>query len=177
MDFGLLLLRLVVGLTFAGHGAQKIFGWFGGYGPSGTGQWLESMGFRPGRRYALAVGYAELLGGLLFAAGLLTPLAAALIVAVMVVAVATVHWKNGFWNTAGGYEYNLVLVAAVLSVVLAGPGAFSVDRVAGLELHGWTWALGAALVGLAGALGQLGQRQQESAPATGGHVEGKMAGA
>src|SRR5262249_56742707 len=86
MDVGILLLRMTVGLAFAAHGGQKIFAWFGGYGPDGTGQFMEALGFRPGRRHALAAGFVELAGGLLLALGVLTPLAAALVPAVMVVA-------------------------------------------------------------------------------------------
>lgn len=168
MDIGLLMLRTIVGLTLAAHGAQKVFGWFGGYGPDGTGQYLETMGFRPGRRHALAAGYVELLGGLALAAGFLTPLAAALIVSVMIVAAATVHWKNGFFVTSGGYEYNLVLGAAALGLAFTGPGALSVDRAAGLHVDGVAWGLGAAVLAVFGALVQLAQRQQAPATGTGG---------
>src|SRR5690348_980300 len=107
MDIGLLLLRLAVGLTLAAHGTQKLFGWFGGYGLDGTGQFLETIGFRPGRRAALKAGLVETGGGLLLALGLLTPLAAALVVSDMFVAAVSVHLKNGFFVTSGGYEYNL----------------------------------------------------------------------
>ena len=120
MDLGILLLRLTVGLSMAAHGSQKVFGWFGGYGPDGTGQFMEALGFRPGRRHALAAGFAEVVGGVLLAIGLFTPLAAVLIASVMVVAAATVHWKNGFFITSSGYEFNLVLGAAEPCV--HGPG-------------------------------------------------------
>ncbi len=166
MDFGFLLLRMTIGLTFAAHGAQKAFGWFGGYGPDGTGQFMEAMGFRPGRRHALAAGYTELISGLLLAAGFLTPLAAAMIASVMVVAAATVHWKNGFFITSGGYEYNFVFGAAALSLAFTGPGALSLDYAAGLSLNGVVWGLGAAVVGVLGAIGQLAQRQQTPAAST-----------
>src|SRR6058998_3736035 len=94
MSLGLLILRLVVGLTMAAHGAQKLFGWFGGYGLAATGGFLEQLGFVPGRRHALFAGLAELSGGLLLALGLATPLAAMLITSVMFVAIATVHIKH-----------------------------------------------------------------------------------
>lgn len=159
MDLGILLLRMTVGLALAAHGSQKVFGWFGGYGPDGTGQFMEALGFRPGRRHALAAGYVELVGGLLLAIGFLTPLAAALIASVMVVAAATVHWKNGFFITSGGYEFNLVLGMAALSVAFTGPGALSLDSMVGLAPAGVAWGIGAAVVAVLGAVGQLAQRR------------------
>src|SRR5450759_3896640 len=108
MSLGLLLVRLVVGLLFAGHGTQKLFGWFGGYGVKGTAGWMESIGIRPGVLMTILAGRLELIGGLLFAAGWLTPLGAALIIITMLVSIAKVHGKNGLWATSNGYEYNLV---------------------------------------------------------------------
>jgi putative oxidoreductase len=159
MGIGLLLLRLAVGLTMAAHGTQKLFGWFGGHGLKGTGGFLESLGFRPGRRHALMAGLAEAGGGLLLATGLVTPLGAALIVSVMLVAVATVHGKNGFFATSGGYEYNLVLAGAALALAFIGPGAVSLDALAGFSLSGPGWGLAALAVALAGASVQLAQRR------------------
>ncbi len=127
MALGLLIVRLVVGLLFVGHGAQKLFGWFGGYGPKGTGGWLESIGVKPGVAMAIVAGLMELVGGVLFAAGLLTPLAAALIVMTMLVAIVKVHGQNGLWATANGYEYNLVLAAIAIGIALTGAGPFSLD--------------------------------------------------
>ncbi|WP_139996711.1 DoxX family protein [Paenibacillus paridis] len=124
---GLLIVRLVVGLLFVGHGAQKLFGWFGGYGPKGTGGWLESIGVKPGVAMAVVAGLMELVGGLLFAAGLLTPLAAVIIVLTMLVAIVKVHGPNGLWVTANGYEYNLVLVAIAIGIALIGAGDYSLD--------------------------------------------------
>jgi len=124
---GLLIVRVVVGLLFVGHGAQKLFGWFGGYGPKGTGGWLESVGIKPGVAMAVAAGLMELVGGLLFAAGLLTPLAAVLIVLTMLGAIVKVHGPNGIWATANGYEYNLVLVAIAIGIALTGAGEYSID--------------------------------------------------
>jgi len=123
MDAGLLIIRLVVGLIFAGHGAQKLFGWFGGYGLKGTGGYLDSIGMKPGVLMALIAGLGELVGGLLFAAGVLTWVGAVLIAATMVVAIVKVHGKNGLWVTSNGYEYNLILIAIVVGVALIGPGA------------------------------------------------------
>ncbi|GEN33527.1 MULTISPECIES: DoxX family protein [Aneurinibacillus] len=124
-DAGILLIRLVIGLTFMGHGAQKLFGWFGGYGLKGTGGWLESIGVRPGVWMAFLAGAGELVGGALFAAGILTSVGAALIVIIMLVATFTVHAKNGYWATANGFEYNLVLIAIAIGVALIGPGSYT----------------------------------------------------
>ncbi|WP_424767652.1 DoxX family protein [Paenibacillus sp. sgz302251] len=128
---GLLIVRVVVGLLFVAHGAQKLFGWFGGYGPKGTGGWLESIGMKPGVAMAVVAGLMELVGGLLFTLGLLTPLAAALIVLTMLVAIVKVHAQNGLWSTGNGYEYNLVLVAIAVGVALTGAGAYSLDALIG----------------------------------------------
>ncbi|KAF6558328.1 DoxX family protein [Paenibacillus sp. EKM202P] len=126
---GLLLIRLVVGLLFVGHGAQKLFGWFGGYGPKGTGGWMESIGIKPGVLMAVAAGLMELLGGALFTVGLLTPLAALLITMAMIGAIVKVHGQNGIWATANGYEYPLVLIAVVIGIALTGAGSYSIDAI------------------------------------------------
>ncbi|KAF6627779.1 DoxX family protein [Paenibacillus sp. LX16] len=126
---GLLLIRLVVGLLLVGHGAQKLFGWFGGYGPKGTGGWMESIGIKPGVFMAVSAGLMELLGGALFAVGLLTPLAALLITATMLGAIFKVHGPNGIWATANGYEYPLVLIAVVIGIALTGAGSYSIDAI------------------------------------------------
>ena len=163
MAIGLLLLRLFVGLTLAAHGAQKLFGWFGGYGLTGTGGFLEQLGFFPGRRNALFAGLAELSGGLLLALGLATPLAATLIISVMFVAIATVHIKNGFFNSNQGYEYNLTLAVVALSIAIIGAGPISLD--AALRLHdaGPVWGLGALLAGVIGGAVQLAGRKVPAA--------------
>src|SRR3954447_162914 len=103
MDIALFVLRVVVGLFFVGHGAQKLFGAFGGHGLAGTAGFFETLGMRPGRRNAMAAGWAELGGGVLLVLGLLTPLAAAMLIAVMTVAIITVHGTKGPWVTEGGY--------------------------------------------------------------------------
>ncbi len=126
---GLLLVRLVVGLLFIGHGAQKLFGWFGGYGPKGTGGWMDSIGMKPGIVMAVAAGLMELAGGALFAFGLFTPLAAVLIALTMLGAIVKVHAKNGIWATANGYEYPLVLLVVVIGIALTGAGAYSLDAI------------------------------------------------
>ena len=163
MDIGILLLRLTVGLALAAHGSQKLFGWFGGYGLEGTGQFMETLGFRPGRRHALAAGVVEIGGGLLLALGLLTPLGAALVASVMLVAVVTVHAKNGFFITSGGYEFNLVIGVAALTVAFTGPGTWSLDAAIGDVPAGNAWGVGAAVVAVLGAIGQLAQRHVPAA--------------
>jgi len=162
MDIGLLLLRLVIGLTLAAHGAQKLFGWFGGGGLEPAGQALATLGFQPGRRHALMAGLVEAGGGLALALGFLTPIGAALAFSVMLIATVSVHIKHGFFNTSGGYEYNLVLGVAGLTVAFTGPGELSLDAALGLSVNGGLWGVAAFVVGLAGGVLQLAQRQ--SAP-------------
>jgi putative oxidoreductase len=125
LDEGLLVIRLVLGIILAGHGVQKLFGWFGGYGIKGTGQWLESIGVKPGGFFAFLSGAAELIGGLLVAAGLYTTVGAWLIILVMLVAILKVHLKNGFWITSNGIEYNLLIIATSVGLLLTGPGSLT----------------------------------------------------
>ena len=127
INLGLLIIRLVVGILFIGHGAQKLFGWFGGYGLKGTGGWFDSIGMKPGITMALLAGLTELVGGILFALGLLTPLAGIIIAGTMVMAILKVHGPNGLWATANGYEYNLTLLAIAIGIALIGPGQYAVD--------------------------------------------------
>lgn len=122
---GLLLIRLVFGLTFAGHGLQKLSHWSGGHGIAGTAGFMESLGLRPGRPFALLAGTGELVGGLLFALGLWMPLAALLIVAPMLVAIAKVHGPKGYWITGGGFEYNAAIIAVAVGVAVSGPGGYT----------------------------------------------------
>jgi putative oxidoreductase len=159
MDIGLLLLRLVLGLTMAAHGSQKLFGWFGGYGLTGTGGFMESLGFRPGRVHAAMAGTAEFIGGLLIALGLLTPIGSALLISVMVVAIATVHVPKGFFVTDGGYEYPLLISTVAAALAFAGPGAYSLDAVDGLQLAGWLPGVVAVVAGLVAAGGSLATRR------------------
>ena len=133
MDAGLLLLRMVFGLVMAAHGAQKLFGWFGGYGLAGTGGFFESLGFRPGRFFAMAAGTSELVGGLLVAFGLLGPLGPAMIIAIMIVAAATVHWQHGLFATNNGIEMPLLYGAGAAAIALIGNGAYSLDAALGLS--------------------------------------------
>src|SRR6185369_2020982 len=122
MDQGLLIARLIVGLLMAGHGAQKAFGWFGGYGLTGTGGFMESLGFRPGRLFAAAAAYSEVVSGLLIALGLLGPAGPALMLSVMIVAAVTVHWKQGLFVTSNGVEVPLLYATIAVALALTGPG-------------------------------------------------------
>jgi putative oxidoreductase len=155
MEIGLLVLRLVVGLAFAAHGAQKLFGAFGGAGIDGTGAFFEQVGLRPGRLHALAAGVCEFGGGALIAVGLLTPFAAAALIAVMTAAVLTVHARNGFFVANNGFEYNLTLAAALFALAGVGAGRWSLDHALGLDLMGTGWALGALAAGLIGGVGAV----------------------
>ncbi|PKG25390.1 DoxX family protein [Niallia nealsonii] len=127
VSVGILLIRLVVGLAFIGHGAQKLFGSFGGHGLEGTGGFFESIGIKPGKTMALFAGLSEFVGGLLFVLGLLTPIASLLIIITMIVAISKVHAANGFWAASNGYELNLLYIVTVLSVAFTGAGAYSLD--------------------------------------------------
>ncbi|HEX8205632.1 MAG TPA: DoxX family protein [Solirubrobacteraceae bacterium] len=157
MDIALFALRLVVGLFFAGHGAQKLFGAFGGHGLAGTAGFFDQIGMKPGRRNAIAAGAAEFAGGLLLVLGLATPLAAAMIIGVMVVAIATVHANKGPWVTDGGWEYNLVLIAVAFALAGASPGEISLDDAFGWmpDITGTGWAFAALAAGVLGGLGAL----------------------
>jgi putative oxidoreductase len=164
MSYGILFLRVVLGLIMAGHGAQKLFGWWGGPGPQGVHGWLTSMRFRGGWLPALALMTAEFGGGLLLALGLATPFSAFAIVSVMFVAIATTHWRNGFWNGAGGYEFNLLILAGAAALAATGPGRFSLDRAFGWadNLSGVWWGVGALGAGALAAflLLTVGRRRE-----------------
>jgi putative oxidoreductase len=164
MSIGLLLLRLAVGLTLAAHGAQKLFGWFGSPGLEAIGAGMEQLGFVPGRRNAFLAGLAETGGGLLLALGLLTPLAAAIVFAVMVVAGVSAHFQRGFFLMNGDYEYTLILAVSGLSLAFTGPGRLSLDSIVGLDVSGVRWGLAALLVGLAGSSIQLAGRHRAATP-------------
>jgi len=127
IDIGILLIRIVVGLAFIGHGAQKLFGLFGGHGLEGTGGFFESIGIKPGKTMALLAGGSEFVGGLLFLLGFLTPIASLLIIITMIVAISKVHAANGFWAASNGYELNLLYIVTVLAVAFIGAGAYSLD--------------------------------------------------
>ncbi|MBD1388780.1 DoxX family protein [Neiella sp. HB171785] len=121
-------LRIPVGIIFAAHGGQKLFGWFGGYGLDGTGQWMDSIGLSPGYLMALLAGSAEFFAGLLIVMGLLTRPAAVALALTMVVAIFSVHIGNGLFMANNGYEFGLALLAASVSLALSGSGRFAIDQ-------------------------------------------------
>jgi putative oxidoreductase len=141
MRLGIALLRAVIGGLFVGHGLQKLTGAFGGHGLEATGQAFESMGLKPGKVHATAAGLAEAGGGALLLTGIATPAAAGALTGTMAVAVKKVHLANGVWVTNGGFEYNLVLVAALFAITADGSHRRS----------GNGWALAEFAAGLAGA--------------------------
>ena len=148
MNLGLLILRLVVGALFIGHGTQKLFGWFGGNGLEGTGGFFGQLGYRPGRPMAAMAGMAEAGGGLLLVLGFLTPLGAAAIIGMMLNASLSVHRSKGLWNSNGGYELPLAFAAAAACLAFTGPGRYSIDNAAGWQLSGVAWGLVGVAVGL-----------------------------
>lgn len=125
--FSTLALRLPVGIIFMAHGGQKLFGWFGGYGLEGTGQWMTSIGIEPGVLMAFLAGSAELVGGLFILLGLLTRPAAVLLAFTMIIAIASVHISNGLFMANNGYEFALALLAASVSLALSGSGKVAID--------------------------------------------------
>lgn len=148
MNFGLLILRLVVGAMFIGHGTQKLFGWFGGGGIEGTGAFFHKGGWRPGKVMAGLAGLSEAGGGSLLLLGLLTPLGSAAIIGMMTSAAIGVHRPNGFWNSNGGMEFPLSLAASAAALAFTGPGRYSIDRAIGLRDWGVAWGLIALVVGI-----------------------------
>jgi putative oxidoreductase len=148
LNVALLILRVVGGLTLAGHGAQKLLGWFGGPGPTRFGQGLLAQGFRPLWLWLGLVVIGEVGGGLSLAFGLLTPLGAAGAVGAMFMAIAKAHWKNGFWNSKRGIEFPLQLLAIGVALGIAGPGDYSLDKLFNLHLPGATLFLPLAAAAL-----------------------------
>jgi putative oxidoreductase len=150
MAYGLLLLRVVVGGTIFAHGAQKLFGWFGGPGLRGTGNFFGSLGWRAPLLMAFLAGLGET-SGLAFAAGFLTPLAALGVATVMLTAIVAVHWKNGFFNANGGLEFPLTVATVAVALAATGPGRFSVDRLIGWDdnISGLWWGVGVGVATLA----------------------------
>ena len=131
MAIAFLIARLILGLGLAAHGAQKLFGWFGGYGPAGTGGFFESLGFRPGVLFAIAAGFAEFGGGLLVALGFLGGIGPGLMIVVMLTAILTVHLTKGFFTSGGGWEMPALYIAGALTFAFAGFGAYSLDAALG----------------------------------------------
>jgi putative oxidoreductase len=162
MNLGRLVLRVTVGSIFVEHGTQKLFGWFGGHGPDGTGQFFESLGLRPGRTNAIAAGAAEAGGGLMLALGLATPLAAASLASVMLTALRTAVWGDGFKTDKGGYE--MLLLVSSLALAESGPGPWSLDGLFESERHGVAWAAAALVAAAAGStlVIKVGEREPAS---------------
>jgi putative oxidoreductase len=164
MNVGRLLLRGVVGPLFVGHGTQKLFGWFGGHGLEGTSGFFEKLGLRPGKRHATAAGLSEAAGGALLTLGAFTPLAQAMVTGTMVTAIRKVHAPKGPWNTDGGYEYNLTLIAAMAALAEVGPGRPSVDASVLPRLKGNGLAL-AQFAGATAAAALLTSERTNAEPA------------
>jgi putative oxidoreductase len=150
MAYGLLLLRVIAGGTIFAHGAQKLFGWFGGHGLRGTAGFFENIGFRPPLLLAALAGLGEA-GGLLLAFGFVTPLAALGIAIVMFNAIVVVHWSKGFFNGNGGLEFPLLMATVAVAVAATGPGRFSIDRAIGWDdnISGVWWGVGVAVLAAA----------------------------
>jgi putative oxidoreductase len=154
LSAGLLVARVVLGLLMAAHGAQKLFGWFGGHGLAGTGGFFEQLGFRPGKLFAATAATTESVSGLLVALGLLGPVGPALMLSVMIVAAVSVHAKNGVFASANGIEMPLLYAVGAVALALTGPGLFSLDAALGIGDF-WTPALACAAMGV-GAVGGIG---------------------
>ena len=160
LSAGLLVARLVIGLSLSAHGAQKLFGWFGGYGLTATGAIFEQLGFRPGRLFAALASWSEVVAGLLIGVGLLGPVGPALMLSGVIVAAVTVHWSHGFFATTNGIELPLLYATVGVVLALTGPGAYSVDALLGLEALGSPALAAVALVGgVIGGIANLAARR------------------
>ena len=165
-DLGLLAMRLTAGGLMAGHGAQKLFGWFGGYGPEGTGGWLESLGVKPGKQMALVAGASEFGSGVLTALGLLSPLGPVGMLAPMAIAARTAHRDKPIWVTEGGPELPVLNMAVGAGLALTGPGRYSLDRILGIRVPP---LLG--LVAVAGVAAGVAVTLRRAAPAPDAQTE------
>lgn len=152
-DFGLLILRTVVGSLLAGHGAQKLFGWFGGFGLQGTSGWLESLGMKPGKMWAIMAGGSEFGGGVLTLLGLLNPIGAISAIGAMSMATVKAHWGKPIWTTSGGAELPVINTAAFAAVALLRPGKYSLDNLLGLKITRWLLVPGLLGVAVVTAIG------------------------
>jgi putative oxidoreductase len=151
MKLGRLIARLIIGGLFFGHGAQKLFGWFGGPGPEGTEAMMDKLDMHPPKEQAQLASWAETAGGAMLALGFLTPLSAAALTGSMVTAIRKVHLPNGLWNMNQGYEYNLALIGALAALTDGGPGRLSLDRALGIECTGTGWTIASLAAGAAGS--------------------------
>lgn len=164
-DLGLLVLRLATGGLLSGHGSQKIFGWFNGPGLKGTAAWLESMGMQPGAPWAAAASASEFGGGLLTTLGLLYPLGPIATMGAMSMATGKVHWGKPIWVTQGGAELPVTNIAAALTLALAGPGRFSLDRLFGIRLPRALVITVAAIEAVMVAIGIMSRPKPQPSPA------------
>lgn len=164
MDVGLLILRVVVGLLLIGHGTQKLFGWFEGPGLEGAGGFFESLGYRPGKPHATLAGATEAGAGVLLVLGFLTPLAGAALIGVMVNVILAAHAGKGMWNTKGGMEFPLVLLASGAALAFTGAGAVSLDSAFDWRLSGGGWGVAALAVGLLAGLVMVSTRRPAPTP-------------
>jgi len=166
LGLGLLVARLVIGPVMAAHGAQKLFGWFGGYGLSQTGEFFAALGFRPGRTFAAVASLAEITSGALVALGFLGPVGPALMISVMLVAMITVHRENGLFASGNGVEVPLLYMTAALGLALTGYGPYALDGVLGMTDR-WTPSLTWLVVGtgVLGGLANVAARRRPTAPA------------
>lgn len=166
-DVGILLVRVLFGMAIAAHGSQKLFGAFGGYGLDGTGRYFETLGFRPGVMFAAMAGLSELVGGLLLALGLFTPVGAVAVLATMCVAMFSVHVKNGFFAANNGIEMPFLFAAAALGVAFTGGGAYALDALLGLRLFAEPYIVGGlvalAIIGVGLTLALRRQDQPQTA--------------
>jgi putative oxidoreductase len=156
--------RVGLGSLMAAHGLQKLAGKFGGAGLDATAQHFESMGLSPGRTYATAAGVTETVGGGLLAAGMLTPVGAAMVTGAMTVAIGKVHAKNGMWSTKGGMEYNLLIIGAAFALTEAGPGVLAIDGLLTKRRSGFGWALLELAAGVAAGAGVLALASRNADP-------------
>jgi putative oxidoreductase len=161
VDLALLVLRTVAGSLLLGHGAQKLFGWWGGYGLAGTSGWLESLGLRPGRPWAILAGGSEFGGGVLSLLGLLNPLGPLGIIGSMAMATRKAHWGNPIWVTEGGPELPVTNISIATALLLTGPGRYSLDRALGIRLPRWIALFGLVAIAITVAYGA----QEEEPPA------------
>ena len=147
-NLALLILRVIMGSLMLGHGAQKLFGWWGGYGLDGTSGWLESMGLRPGRPWAILAGGSEFGGGVLSLLGLLNPLGPLGVIGAMATAARKAHWGKPIWVTEGGPELPVTNISIATALMLAGPGRYSLDRALGIRLPRWIALFGLVVISI-----------------------------
>jgi putative oxidoreductase len=166
MEVGIFIIRLVVGGLLIAHGTQKLFGWFGGHGPEGTGGFMETLGMRPGMPMALTAGTAEALGGLLLVLGLFTPFAVVLIASTMFVAAMTAHRGKDVFAQNGGFELPLINATVAIGLAFDGAGKWSLDNAIGWDVSGIAWGIGAAVLAALGGLAAIGYGRRHGRPVT-----------